>query len=383
MTSAFWTLLMALFFFTSIQLFAKADTKNSGFLEKESSGVEFKIGALIQSDTIAQQKQNQSNLQLENQQDFRRARIITQLKALRTKLRIDYDFGISEGWRNVFLSWRGKNFELVIGQHTPPFSMENLNSSKSHVFLERSAANSLAPGMSLGVSLKRWSDRWSGAFGVYGRTIKQVQENDTRGSRAVTRLTLSPLDSRYINMHFGFNYQKKFLLDEETTRIRTRAGSRLFDQRLVDTRRIEGIKDKQSVGIEFALNTKHFRFQSEYINTLLISNEQNLLLNGGYIEAGVIWDSGSFSYSKKQGIIKPKLAKYGNPVEFAVRASRLDLEDNQINGGIQNEINCALSVSIKRNYKFSFVYSEIDAAPDRSGQNQRIRFTGLRLQYNR
>ena len=360
----------------------ESENEKSKNNQQADQKVKFKIGALVQGDVISQVNEEEGSFLFEDQQDFRRARLIAKLDVWQTHLRVDYDFGISEGWRNVFLRWQGDNKEIKLGQHTPPFSMENLNASKSHVFLERSIANNLTPGLSLGLSYSKWGDNWSATYGVFDRSIREVQDNDTTGIRGVSRFTYAPYNAKNLAAHLGFSYQLKLIEEEETTRVRARVGSRLISERLVDTGSLRDIDNKQTAGLEAGLNSRHFRLQGEYINTVLLDNDQGIRLNGGYVELATIFGTGKYRYSGKRGAIRPVFSKRGHGFELAVRAAELDLTDSAVNGGKQNEINYAFSWVINRNYRLSINYSQIDLSPDSAGNNQRIDVTGLRLQYN-
>ena len=358
-------------------------SSTSDRVQKETSNLEFKLGALLQADVISQLNEEQSSAMIGEQHDFRRARLISKFKLYGTRIRVDYDFGISEGLRNVYASWRFGNNQLTIGQHTPPFSMENLNSSKSHVFLDRSSVNSLTPGLSLGVSYRSWADNWSRSYGIFDQSIREVQENDNSGTRLVTRFTYAPLNKQDLTTHFGFNYQVKLFEEQESIRIRTRPASRLVDQRLVDTGKINGIDNKQTAGAEFSVNTGHFRLQGEYIGTLLTGVDQDIVLHGGYVETGIIFGAGRYRYSHRSALVRPALPKTGHTIEFSIRAAELDLTDSAVNGGLQQELNYALSWSANRHYKLSLNYSEVDTTPDQFGENTPVDLIGLRLQYSR
>ena len=351
--------------------------------ENTSRKVKFNLGALIQRDSISQRNKESDSLVISDQEDFRRARLIAKLKLWDTRLRADYDFGVSEGWRNVYLTWRGEENEITVGQHTPPFSMENLNSSRSHVFLERSIVNNLTPGLSLGLSHSNWGEDWGVSYGVFDRSIKQVQDNATRGRRGAFRFTFSPYANPVFSSHFGLNYQVKLKKQQETTRIRTRAGSRLVSERLIDTGRLRNLDSQQSIGFEFLLNSKHFRIQGEHINTFLFDSGQGISIEGHYLEIGALFGSAKYHYSSKRGSLRSSFSKRGHGFELALRRAQLDLTDPALEGGLQNDMSFAFAWVFNRHYKLSINYTQTEASPDKSGNTQNIGLVGMRLQYSR
>ena len=99
--------------------------------------------------------------------DVRRARIeLSGQFGSAIRFRLDREFAGNSGWRNLWASVRPtKSVEIKGGHFTVPFSMEDIQSSNSTQFVERSLATALAPGFALGGGASISKSRWT-ASGV-------------------------------------------------------------------------------------------------------------------------------------------------------------------------------------------------------------------------
>ena len=134
--------------------------------------------------------------------DLRRARVSMRIDHKDWRLGLDYDVGISEGWKNVQLEYRGlRRQRLVVGNQIVPFSLEDITSSSNLPFAERSAAATLAPGTQMGLSYRRWWDRASMHVGAFGDEMTGADRRRLPGHSAAGRVTWSPLERNGAVIH--------------------------------------------------------------------------------------------------------------------------------------------------------------------------------------
>lgn len=143
-----------------------------------------------------------SDSTIENEDGFRRARAALRLDHKDWRLAFDYDVGVSDGWKNVRLEYRGfRRQRIVVGNQVAPLSMEDLTSSSNLAFLERSAAATLAPGMLMGASYRRWWDSSSVHVGFFGDELTGQDRRRLPGNSFVGRGTWAPWDENGKTLH--------------------------------------------------------------------------------------------------------------------------------------------------------------------------------------
>ena len=64
-----------------------------------------------------------------------------------------------------------KNATLQVGNFKPPFSLEELTSSRLITFMERAYPNRFTPGRRMGSAFTYWRNHWRLSAGVFGQEI--------------------------------------------------------------------------------------------------------------------------------------------------------------------------------------------------------------------
>jgi phosphate-selective porin OprO/OprP len=306
---------------------------------------------------------------LEDEQDFRRARAILRARYDDWEFRADYDVGIVEGWRNLYVRYRGWNRKrLTIGNQVAPFSLDDLASSNDLAFLERSLTSALSPGMLTGISLRTWGDDWSATAGVFGDELSDLDRRTVEGTSVIGRVTWAPIRKKRRVLHLGLAQEYRSVDSNEEVRIRARPESRLTDERLVNTDRLPGVDALWTTGLEFMGILDNLRLQSEYMRMGLSGGANEADLTGGYVQAGWVVTGERYRYSRSRGVptaIRPK-GDWG-ALEVSARYSTLDLEDGPVTGGKQSQITAAVSWYMNEQLRFSVNYSLYDASPNLDG----------------
>ena len=306
---------------------------------------------------------------LEDDQDFRRARAILRARYDDWQFRADYDVGIVDGWRNLYVRYRGwSRKRLTIGNQVAPFSLDDLVSSNDLTSMERSLASALSPGMLTGVSLRAWGADWSATAGVFGDELSDLDRRTVDGTSVIGRVTWAPVREKRRVLHLGLAQEYRSVDSNEDVRIRARPEARLTDERLVNTDRLAGVDSLWTTGLELMGILDNVRLQSEFVRMGLSGGPNEADFTGGYVQAGWIVTGERYRYSRSRGVptsVRPK-GDWG-ALELAVRYSTLDLEDGPVTGGEQSQVTAAVSLYLNENLRVSVNYSRYDAAPNLDG----------------
>ena len=152
---------------------------------KFSEDVSFHAGMRVHGDAVVF---DEDITPLDDDEDFRRARLGGTLNFGDWRLRADYDFGVSSGWKSTYLQYRGlRRQRITLGNQVAPFSFEDLTGSNNLPLMERSVASALSPGMLFGLSYTTWGDRWGLHAGVFEDELSDLDRRRMPG-KSVTSM---------------------------------------------------------------------------------------------------------------------------------------------------------------------------------------------------
>jgi len=306
---------------------------------------------------------------LEDDQDFRRARLILRAGFDDWQFRADYDVGLVDGWRSLYVRYGGwDRIRVTAGNQVTPFSIDELSSSNDLAFMERSLASALSPAMLTGVSVRTWGKNWSATAGVFGDELSELDRRTADGTSVIGRFTYAPIRKRRQVLHFGLAHEYRSIDTNTEVRLRARPESRLTDERLVDTGAIAGADSLSTTGVELMAILDSVRLQTEYMRLSLDAGPESADFSGGYIQASWLATGERYRYSRSRGVptaVRPR-GDWG-ALEFSVRYSMLDLDDGLVTGGEQTQLTAAVSLYLNEYLRTSLNYSRYDAAPNRDG----------------
>ncbi|NHA13636.1 OprO/OprP family phosphate-selective porin [Thioalkalivibrio sp. XN279] len=319
---------------------------------------------------------------LEDDQDFRRARLILRAGFDDWQFRADYDVGLVDGWRNLYVRYGGwERVRVTAGNQVAPFSLDELASSNDLAFMERSLASALSPAMLTGLSVGTWGKNWTATAGVFGDELSDLDRRTADGTSIVGRFTYAPIRKRRQVLHFGIAHEYRSVDSNADVRIQARPESRLTDARLVDTGRIAGIDSLSTTGLELMGIIDNVRLQTEYMHMRLDGGPNEADFSGGYVQASWLVTGERYRYSRSRGVptaVRPR-GDWG-ALELSVRYSMLDLEDGLVTGGEQTQVTAAVSLYLNEHLRTSLNYSRYDAAPNRDGIDEDGSILMLRFQ---
>lgn len=295
--------------------------------------------------------------------DFRRARLeLSGQFGESVSFRVDREFaGNSAGWRNVWLQVEPvRNVAIRGGNFTVPFSSEDLQSSNTIPFAERSLASTLAPGFGLGGSLSAHGKRWSASAGYFTDALDYEDGRTTeRGNGVVGRLTFLPVKTGGTILHIGVAGEHRTFNSTESIRFSADAGSKLAPT-LMASGGIGDLDNLTAFTGEAAASFGPVLVQA-YATRVKINRVlgSDLNFNGQTVQASWLITGARYDYSESQGVFNgPRLRKGKGAIELAARYSRLDLTDGTIAGGEGRAITAGANWYLNRNIRVMADYTD-------------------------
>ncbi len=254
--------------------------------------------------------------------------------------------------RENYLGWTvpGTLNGIRVGVSKEPFAMDESTSNLTTLFMERATPMVFAPSYNLGILVngqpfeRRVS--WSvGAFRYIGDGGGSTRLDLT--GRIVALPFVNDEEDRLL--HVGLSYSHQFRNDFDL-RYRRRPECHLCD-RYVDTKEfaVDGV---DLLGFELAGKWGPLYFQSEYVSSLTNrSGADNASLWGAYAQVGYFLTGESRSYRRRTGVfgrVRPRTyfdwsAKTWGAFEVGARFSSVDLDDEDIRGGILNDLTLGIN----------------------------------------
>jgi len=304
--------------------------------------------------------------------EIRRARLFAKGnlgKAWEYKLQYDFaDDIVIDGLRDAYLDFTGfESFKIRIGHTKEPFSIQNMTSSKYVLFTERALPNVFSRGRNLGFQVSHNDKNWSAAVGVYGSGVNGAALDNDEGFGASSRVTYAPINEKNRVLHLGATAAYRSTGSIDALRFRIRPESHLTNTRLVDTGFFDADSYNRFVG-EAAFISGPFHLQGEYYHTSVdrkMSTNADLDFSGFYVEGGWFLTGESMNYKPSSGIysrVTPKgiVGKGGiGAWQVALRFSSLDLTDEDISGGEEDNFTLGLNWYATPNIRFSANYVNV------------------------
>jgi phosphate-selective porin OprO/OprP len=288
------------------------------------------------------------------------------------------------GWRNVWGAYRGiEDTEFKLGNYTAPMGFEDLVSSNDLTFMERSLASALSPGFLSGISAGTWGRRWSVRIGGFTDPLggDDIEKRKSDGVSAVGRVTFAPRRTKRQLLHLGGSLEWRDVDSGSAFRLRTRPESG-GARRLVDTRDLLDVGQALSFGLEAAAVLGSWALQGEYLRThLQRSDNPDPSFEGGYGQLGWFPTGESRRYSSRRAVfrsVEPK-RRWG-AIELALRYSALDLVDENVVGGDEQNLTFGLNWYLNRNLRMMFNFTQVGANRPITLETDRPRIYQLRLQ---
>ncbi len=364
---------------------AKVSVSKKGLRIKSRGGnFSFQAGGRIHADYA---HYNNDISKMGNGAALRRARVYFKGKVSknwRYKAEIDFSENGKVGPRGVWLGYNGwKPISLKLGNFQESFSLEEMNSSNAITFMERSLANTFAPSYRLGFGASGHGDFWGLSTGLFADTLSSSKVSDNGNGWAVaSRATLAPLLFENKLLHLGVSSEYRQTGARNRIRLRARPESGVTKSYLVNTNYINNVDHTWLIGTELAAVYGPISLQGEYIhNKVLRTVGTNLDFYGAYVQGSWFLTGESRPYNAKQGVFTKltPLHSYG-AWELALRYSTLNLDNNDITGGKEDNYTLGLNWYANYNVRFMLNYIFVNAHPNRDGIDESSNILQMRGQ---
>lgn len=267
--------------------------------------------------------------------EFRAARLGIEGKAwnnVKYKFEIDFaDNAVSI--KDAFVGIQAGKFDVTLGQHKPPVSLDELTSSRFTTFMERAAfTGGFGFDRFLGISVAHTGEDHSLTIGAYRGTAGTLDVDE--GTLIAARATYSPKIGEKTRIHVGASVRYRETGEGQALfRYRQRPFSHITSMRFVDT----GARFDKDVlfGVEAAVMHGPFTVVGEYVwdRAQVPGQSDRANFHGYYAEVGYFLTGEHRTYEGNKGefgridVKKPVLKGGWGAWQVAYRYDVLDLSD--------------------------------------------------------
>ncbi|MEH6588921.1 MAG: porin [Halioglobus sp.] len=249
---------------------------------------------------------------------------------------------------DAYISWHSRDWgTLRIGNQKVTHSMSGGTSSVSESFMERSLptlAFTLQHRLGVGYDFDR--RHWGGNITLFGE-----DPNEDVGSHGFsTRLYFNPTRSSTHVLHLGGSFMQ--LYSDDDARLRARPESHNTDTRLVDTSVYPDVDLSSALGLELAAAKDSFTFRSEFYGANWDRSESKDNRFKGWYAEGSWFLTGEKSHYREGKFIRPNILDESGAWEVAARFSALDLNDDDVRGGKEENITLGLNWYSRIHWRF-------------------------------
>jgi phosphate-selective porin OprO/OprP len=270
----------------------------------------------------------------------------------RFKLTGDYSQGGGLELSDSYFSYSGWDRKLLtLGITDPPFSLESIDSSSALTFMERGLpVVALSERRSGGVTILRRSPKSiiNAALILFNVTQDNIREE---GQGIVLHYAHSPIEIvKGRSVHLGGSFSYRVNANEDSTQFRTRPEIATVNDYYVDTGPIANASEVGRVSLEASHVAGRFSWQSELLATRVRRHGMDdVEFWGAYLYASWFLTEDTRNYNFGSGsfeqvtVNSPMLEGGKGAWELAVRASYVDLTDQDVIGGKQKNLSLGLN----------------------------------------
>ncbi len=327
--------------------------------------------------------------------DLRRARFAMKVK-LWKDWRAEWDFNFSPYIKNedkkdepleikdMWLSYRGVDqMEIQLGQFKPPFSLEELTSSRMLTFLERAYPNEFAPDRRMGLGVSRWGSFWYASTAIFGENLSGLdKKSEDEGYGMAGRIALAPFRQEKRLFHLGgsVGYLTPLAPEdgvEQFIEFSVRPETKVSRVKFLESGNIVNVDHYLIYGLEGAAVWGPFSLQGEYMGTHITrSNDLAAIqFNGSYLFFSWFLTGESRQYDGTEGELSSPLPAHSiGAWELATRASFINLTDMDapVMGGKAANYTLALNWYANANVRFMLNYVWVDHSEYATGGGKYI-----------
>jgi phosphate-selective porin OprO/OprP len=348
-------------------------------MESADGAFKLKLGGRLQNDwgVVEPDQDLREALPSEGGQgsgtSWRRVRLAlggTMYERLGAKIEIDFAGG-GANLRDAYMEMLKLPYAgtFRVGHFKEPFSLDQVTSDSYTMFIERSVMDAFAPGRNTGFMVQNapLEQRMTWSLGAFRQTSDSTGNgfSDDATYNVTGRVTGLPWyenDGERL-LHLGLSASQRFL-DGTSTQFQSRPEVNLGNPSYVDTGTIPA-DSQQMINPELALVFGPFSFQTEYTHAWVQGDHgtDDTEYYGLYAMASWFLTGESRPYKTSEGIfdrVSPDRSFdfHGGlgAWEVALRFSRLDLDDGDVDGGTLNDGSLGVNWYLNPNFRTSFNY---------------------------
>ena len=330
---------------------------------------------------------------LEDDEDFRRKEFGVSLKRKGVyDFAASYDFH-SDTWMDVALRVETRALlgrdagKLRLGQFKLPVGFEGHTSTRSGSFLENALPTQAF------YESRRVGAEWSFERPMYLWNLGYFFGNDLQGNNPGTtlagRIAWTPRKQAGHVLHLGLSASEERPHGEvngrgetvlPSVRWRARPEAALTDARLVDSGTLDRVDGIRRAGVEALWVEGPWSLQGEYLrqHTTRDAGLSDYSADGWYIAGSWLLTGESRSYGGGN-VSNPLPAHAYGAWELLLRHSRIDLDNDGIRGGRQNDWTLGVNAYLNRYFRVQANFTRVDAT--RAGRHADPRVLQLRAQF--
>lgn len=269
-------------------------------------------------------------------------------------------------------------FHVVAGNFKEPFSLNQLESNNTTLFVERSLLDTFSPQRDVGLGLGANGERWTVMGGAFGGT--PVATGVGRyGIAGTARITYAPVLEADRVLHLGLAGSYR-ALDAGGTALsfNDKPEDFLFSKSLVSTGPIRDADAVGRLGLEGAFQYGSVRLQGEYaLARVSGAGAPDRSFQAAYLEAGWVLDGpgrryrvaapAASEYAVFEGVAVPeerRVSRGGIGVfELGARVSTIDLRSGPVRGGAETDASLGLNWYPGGDLRLMADYVHAHAAP--------------------
>lgn len=360
----------------------QAEWKDGLHVFAEDKSVDISLGGFFQNDWTFQRANDALDAAFPDAfvdgTEFRRTRLV--MKGFfheSSEFQLAYEFAKGDaGLKDVYLGLRGLPGigNVRVGHFKEPFGFEQLISDTYSMFLERPLENAFAPSRNTGVMVHDSRDRATWAVGAF-RDADSFGNGSGDGRYNVTgRLTFLPWDAagdhRYVHLGAAASLRNPVGdAVEFSARPETNLAPKLVSTGMLDA------TDAVLFGGEGAIVVGPTSLSGEVSRASVETGDQlDPAFWGAHATAGWFLTGESRAYNRKTGVfdrMRPNRnfkGEGGGPGawELAARWSRLDLETDDVGGGVLEDFTFAVNWYLNPNVRVlsNYVHGDLQDVGD-------------------
>jgi phosphate-selective porin OprO/OprP len=187
---------------------------------------------------------------------------------------------------------------------------------------------------------------WGGNITLFGE-----DPNKDVGSHGYSiRLYFNPTRSSSHVLHLGGSFMR--LYSDDDAQLRARPESHKTDTRLVNTGVLPDVDISSAFVLELAAAKDSFTFRSEFYGTAWDRSEASDNRFKGWYAQGSWFLTGEKSHYREGKFIRPNILSESGAWEVAARFSTLDLNDDDVQGGKEENITLGINWYSQVHWRF-------------------------------